>query len=295
MERLIDPVIADLQAEYAAASRRGSVWNRQWTLLLGYVAFARVLLLCSVLGTREAWGHWSADDHRAFNRMLLCVAGATVSATIIAGLPQLLLLPEMRSFNATARLERLIVFLVPSTLALGLPAGLAIGAALGAAQRAQSRRVIKAICLVALVSSMASYVNVAWVTPHANQSFREEVIGGFVQRGNGEMSLTELRNSPGEAFLFHLRLALAVAPLTFAVFGLVVATRGWRRSIAVAVAGTAAVSFVVMLNLGRMWSKQGVLPPHVAAWLPLFLIGSATILIGWLVAGRRFEVTQTRA
>jgi len=147
MERLIDPVIGDLQVEYAAAFRSGSVWRRQRTLLLGYVAFAKVILLCGVLGTREAWRNWSADDQRALNRMLLCVVAATVCATSIAGLPDLLHLPDMLSINAHARLERLILYLVPSALALGLPAGLAIGAALGAAKRVQSRRVITAVCL----------------------------------------------------------------------------------------------------------------------------------------------------
>ena len=31
MERLVDPAIADLQAEYEEASRTGPGWRRRWT------------------------------------------------------------------------------------------------------------------------------------------------------------------------------------------------------------------------------------------------------------------------
>jgi hypothetical protein len=297
MVRFIDPTIADLQAEYAAVRRNGSAWRCQWTLLLGYVAFARLMLWCGLFGTREAWRSWSAEDQGALNRMLLCIAIATVCATSIVGLPDVLRLPDMLSFNpnANARLERLVLYLVPSALALGVPAGLAIGAALGAANRIQSRRVITVICLIAVLSSVASFVNIAWVTPHANQSFREELVGRLPERGINELALTELRTSPKEAFVFHVRLALAVAPLTFAIFGIVVATRRWRWSIAVAIACTAVVSFVVALSLGRTLVNTEVLPPQVAAWLPLLLLAYGSILIGWLVAGRRAEVTPARA
>jgi lipopolysaccharide export LptBFGC system permease protein LptF len=294
MERLIDPVVGDLQAEYASAI---GIRRRWLALCAGYIALAKVLLWCGLLGTREAWSNWNAEDQRGLNRLLQYIAVTTVFATSIAGLPDVLRLPDMLSFNpnANARLERLVLYLVPSALALGVPAGLAIGAALGAATRIQSRRVITVICLVAVLSSVASFVNIAWVTPHANQSFREELVGRFPERGINELALTELRTSPKEAFVFHVRLALAVAPLTFAIFGIVVATRRWRWSIAVTIACTAVVIFVVALSLGRTLVNTRVLPPPVAAWLPLLLVAYATILIGWLAAGRRTEVTPARA
>src|SRR6185503_5559849 len=39
MDRLIDPVIADLQCEYAQAIRDHRRWRRRWILLRGYLAF----------------------------------------------------------------------------------------------------------------------------------------------------------------------------------------------------------------------------------------------------------------
>ncbi len=176
MKQLIDPVLADLQVEHASAIGMRGRWL---ALLSGYVAFVKVMLWCGARGTREAWRDWTADDQRALNRTLLCVAGATVFATSLFGLPDLFHLPDMLSINAHARLERLLLYLVPSAVALGLPAGVAIGAALGATKRAQSRRVITAMCFVALLLSIASFVNIAWVVPHAHQSFRVELVGRF--------------------------------------------------------------------------------------------------------------------
>ena len=47
MERLIDPAVADLQAEYQAAVQTGSAWTRVWTLLRGYTACLKVITLCA--------------------------------------------------------------------------------------------------------------------------------------------------------------------------------------------------------------------------------------------------------
>jgi hypothetical protein len=47
LEQLIDPTVADLQAEYQAAVQTGSAWTRVWTLLRGYAACSKVITLCA--------------------------------------------------------------------------------------------------------------------------------------------------------------------------------------------------------------------------------------------------------
>jgi lipopolysaccharide export LptBFGC system permease protein LptF len=296
MARFLDPVIADLQMEHALAIREGRPWRSRWTLFVGHVAFAKVALLCGLLGTRQAWRNWNTDDQRGLNRTLLYVAAVTLVSTIALEMPNMLwLLPDMLSFNAEARLGLLILYLLPSALALSLPAGLAIGAALGVSQRARSRRVVAAVGLVALLTSMASLVNVGWVTPVANQSFREEIIGGTPARGDNELTLTEMRSSVRTAFAYHSGLAIAAAPLTFAVFAVLTATRRWRRVVAVVVACVAVVSFVFALRIGSVLTKQGAMPPQLAAWMPQILLAYATILISRVPGGDGASVTQTRA
>jgi len=179
---------------------------------------------------------------------------------------------------------------------LSVPAGLAIGAAVGLSQRERSRRLLAAIGLVALLSSLASLVNIAWVTPIANQSYRAEVIGDvLVRKGQNELTLTELRNAAGGTFLYHLRLAIGAAPLTLAIFGVVVATRRWRRAAAIGIACAGVVGYVLALNVGRSFNYHEVMPPRVAAWFPHILLAWATILIARLVAASGPDVTRTRA
>ena len=45
MERLIDPVIADLQCEHGDAIRRGQIWQGHRALVNGYMAFWKVVAI----------------------------------------------------------------------------------------------------------------------------------------------------------------------------------------------------------------------------------------------------------
>ena len=45
MERLVDPAIADLQAEYEEALRSGPNWRSRWIWFVGHLAFFRMLVV----------------------------------------------------------------------------------------------------------------------------------------------------------------------------------------------------------------------------------------------------------
>ena len=45
MDYLVDPAIADLQAEYEEASRTGSGWRRRWILVRGHIAFFTMIVV----------------------------------------------------------------------------------------------------------------------------------------------------------------------------------------------------------------------------------------------------------
>jgi len=65
MERLVDPTLADLQAEYENAAGRTRKWERRWILVLGHIALIRVM---AVHGGMRAVGFLrcsTADDRRA--------------------------------------------------------------------------------------------------------------------------------------------------------------------------------------------------------------------------------------
>jgi len=294
MARLIDPVLADLQVEYASAIST----KRRWlALLTGYVAFAKVSLWCGLLGLREARRSWSEEDRQG----LLHTLWLTACAIVIVSVPLWLfewpstrdLLESMRDrgFAPNASLQRLMIYLLPAVLPLGVPVGVAIGAALGARRGVLSNRVIAAVMLFALAMSAGSLITIGWVTPNSNQAYREAIIGvRWLNKGDREMTLIELRRSLAMKdqegarrvlLEFHQRLSFALAPMTFAAFGLMLAI-GRRPSVmsAVGVVCVVAFGYYIVMWFGRGLGKDAVLPPQLGAWLPQIALILTTILVG---------------
>ena len=44
MDYLVDPAIADMQAEYEDASRRGLTWRKRWICIRDHVAFFKMMV-----------------------------------------------------------------------------------------------------------------------------------------------------------------------------------------------------------------------------------------------------------
>ena len=89
MERVVDPLLADLQLEYAEAIRRGRVWKSRWVLVAGHIAFLKTIALCSAQGVMPAVRDWTEDERSAFSRVLGFSAAVIVAATAVLELPAL--------------------------------------------------------------------------------------------------------------------------------------------------------------------------------------------------------------
>jgi hypothetical protein len=62
MERVIDPLIADLQREHGEAVRRGLMWRSRWIQIAGWFAFLKVIVFCTWAGgSRGADGRLTSD------------------------------------------------------------------------------------------------------------------------------------------------------------------------------------------------------------------------------------------
>ena len=296
MERLIDPVVGDLQAEYASAIGRRRRWLAR---LAGYIAFAKVSLWCNLLGLREARHNWSDEDRQGLLHTLWLSGCAIVIVSVPLWLWELPttrdLLESMRDteFPPSASVQRLMIYLVPAILPLGMPIGLAIGVALGVHGRALSRRLIGTIILVALAASAVSVVNVGWLTPATNQLYREAIVGEYVMKGDREFTLPELnrsrqpdvrarlgwRRTAPFSFELHQRLSVAVAPVTFCALALVLTIR--RRATRIAVLGAvsaAAICYLMMRWLGYGLSLSESMSPPLAAWMPQMALVLTTVL-----------------
>ena len=139
MERLIDPLVADLQSEYAAAVRRGHVWRSRWVRVAGYAAFSKVIAFCALQGSLGTLHDGIEDDRQTLRRTI----AFSISGIIVATL--LLLVLSLPTAHVWTRIEpasqlRLVVYLAPQTLPLAVPVGLLLGILYGLAGRAVSPR-----------------------------------------------------------------------------------------------------------------------------------------------------------
>jgi lipopolysaccharide export LptBFGC system permease protein LptF len=97
----------------------------------------------------------------------------------------------------------------------------------------------------------------------------------------GALATADVERSKRLSFEFHKRLGLAGAPVTFAALALVLVMRQHlRRTAAIAAIVAAAFAYYVALWLGNGLTKDEVLSPLLAAWMPQMALVLTTILVG---------------
>jgi lipopolysaccharide export LptBFGC system permease protein LptF len=296
MQRLVDPAIADLQAEHEEASRSRRVWKRRWILMSGYLAWAKVMVLCGPLALKQELSGWTVDDGRALSRTAWLSLAATVVATIF------LLLTMERTLwaeDAHASVATLVMYLIPAVLVLSVPVGLSLGTTLGIGGQSISRRLAIALLMIGFGLSVASFVMVDRVVPVTNQAYREAWFGSSgVQRGSRELTLAELRarlKSYPRAGLgaaeaarrmrveerdYYWRYAAIGIPFVFTLFALAIV--GCRRFGRFG-GGCAGLLGLVVWCLLTMTlphvPRDGFWPPMFAAWLPHIAIIATSVAL----------------
>jgi hypothetical protein len=283
MERVIEPILADLQCEYDAARARGLLWRARLSLVRSYCAFAMALFW---LGVRTAW---STDDPRPDVVRICLVAGvASAIMTVALVIPPLLRWPSWRGDPAFTAL--LSVTLVPQALPLSIPAGLCVAVVWGMRGRAVTWRQAGTVLAVALASTAVVWFVLEWLMPQANQGFRELVAarlsGGRVvtlEPGLSELGLSRLgrRSDPAAVRQYQVLWALCCAsvPLSLLALGL---ARYVKRGLSAVLLATALAN----AYLAILWARAGgpvepAVSVSVAAWTPnviCVLVGCALLM-----------------
>lgn len=271
MERVIEPILADLQCEYAAARARGLLWRARLGLVRSYCAFAMALFW---LGVRTACST-TGDPRPDVVRMCLVAGVASAITTVALVIPPLL---QWRSWQGDPAFTALLsVMLVPQALPLSIPAGLCVAIVWGMRGRVVTWRQTGTVLAVALAFTAVVWFVLEWLMPQANQGFRELVAarlsGGRVvtlEPGLAELGLSRLgrRSDPAAVRQYQLLWALccASAPLSLLALGL---ARYVKRGLsAVLLAAALANAYLAIL-----WARTAVtLEPavgfSVAAWTP---------------------------
>ena len=305
MERLIDPLVADLQTEYADAIRHGRVWRSRRVRMAGYIAFVKVMAFTACEASMQTLHDGAADDRQVLRRTI----GFSIFDIIVATLGLLVVVflveREWTPVGLDSRV-RLLVYLIPQVLPLAIPVGLLVGILRGLAGRAVSRRSHVAVLVMALVCSAASFATLAWMIPVAEQAFSRSFVGRDAVKGPQEMTISELRQRIDSyaatpmagsrmvralKFSYYQRWALSSATLVIPLFALSLVPRRYagRLNPFWVVVGICFV-YYQLLNFARETGTSGALPVFVAAWLPnvVFMLGAAALLVA---AARRAEVT----
>jgi hypothetical protein len=290
VERIVDPLLADLEMEYADAIQHGRLWRSRWILILGYFAFLKTIALCQAGEVMRGTRAWTIEDREALSRALKFSAAASVLATLA------LVLPPVMNARLGLSHPRMFVYLVPQAIVLAVPIGFTLGIFLGLRGRTLSARSTGTVLACAIFCSCACLATLARILPSANQKFREAVFGQTqggvpVMKGLNELTLGELserlRSSSRTglidwdprvlAYSYHMRWALSCATLVLALFALAMVRRIVARWAVALAAVCACFGYYVLMWIGRAGALQEALPAFVGAWLP-----NAVFALVWL-------------
>jgi lipopolysaccharide export system permease LptF/LptG-like protein len=296
MKRLVDPVIADMQAEYAEALGRGRVWESRWVRLAGYTAFAKVIALHAGDQSLRPLREWTAEDDTALGRTIK-YAGALIGAlTVFFNLPLWLRVSSwIHSSDVT-----LLGYLFPHAIVVAIPVGFTLGIVCGLGGRPFSRRLVAPVLAASLVCSAASFATQIWIVPAANDALRHSLVDrrGMVGSLKPGPSQRELRqaialysqagpDAYGQRLTAQLRLAyhfnwaVSGATFCFALFALSLATRRSAGPLMLAGATASAFAGYYWLCIFAATFTAGALPPYAIAWLPNAVLAatSAALLV----------------
>jgi hypothetical protein len=94
MERLIDPAIADLQAEYRDARAAGLIWTSRWVRVAGCVSLLKAVSAHGCRRFLQRPQDWPAGDRQALDRMIGFSAAALVAVSGLLLVPVLYASPN---------------------------------------------------------------------------------------------------------------------------------------------------------------------------------------------------------
>ena len=299
MNRVIDPILSDIEVESRAHLERGSLWRARWAVVSGYTGLCRAVLLQML--------HACADEcvfDAAAKRTMLVSFAALVVLTVA------LMLPSLLTGRLFAQHPGLALYLVPQAIPLGIPIALAIGIVWGWSMRPTGRAMLRQVVVVGTAGVLISLATMEWLVPAANDGFRvssSRLLAPTgrtvsISRGIGERSLSELaalirptsQMSPFEVteyeralanlrgigtprrrpfrlveslqLALHVRLALGFAAFAFGALAVAVAATFRCRN-----HGRAVFGGLVVLYIGGWFGVEALAPavsPVLAPWLP---------------------------
>jgi Lipopolysaccharide export system permease LptF/LptG len=301
MERVIDPIVADVQTEYEEAMRTRGSWRAIWVCIRGYSAFWKAVGLYTLQsGPRSLWSGIAADGW-TLGRMIAYSLIAFLGVTLLLSAP-----PMIHSYSRFGL--KLTLLLLPQAIPLSIPIALPLGVVCGVYGTRVGARRIRGVLLLAVVATLLAFAAML-IVPVANQAFRvalaEELdLRGITMyslpKGMNELSLSELASRSQEydaggfpqnarkfSRTYHIRFALPAATFVLSLLALgICGTLGGRAQRVAA----------IVIALGLYWAALALaewtasLPPVVSVWAPNIVFTAMSLALLRVASGRAVAV-----
>jgi lipopolysaccharide export LptBFGC system permease protein LptF len=312
MERLVDPILTDIELESGEHLQRGRVWRARWVVLSGYLGLSKALLFHTVL---DCAGACVFDNAAARTVRVSCLAFAVLTTALV--------LPPLFGNRLFTRHPGLAVYLVPQAIPISIPIALSIGIVWGWSQHT-ARLMVRRLVVISTAGAVISLATMEWLVPAAHDGFLASLtrLGAStgsaptMERGVGERSLSELSNlvrqiearsgsqSNHKPFpqrlrtgrgpsltaadvkhALHVRLALGAATFLLPVLAVAIASAVRGRKL-----GRAVFAAVVLLYVVSWFGAAAIapaVPPALSAWLPNAAV--VTVALGFVFVRTRLS------
>ena len=160
LERVIDPLIADLQFEHSQAIRDRRFWRARQLLLGGYFAFWKALGMQVAAASGHGVRAWLSSDGHAIGRTLAFSLALITALTVLLALMPLYAVRPWRVGDVSS--VKLFVYVIPQAIPLSVVFGLPIGILIGLRGRPQTSRIRWSVMGVALACAAFTFVICAW-------------------------------------------------------------------------------------------------------------------------------------
>ncbi len=294
-ERVLQPLVADLQFEHARARSFGErTLIRLRSVLAFWIVLARAATWMAAVGPRE--------DRAATGRVVLRVLTAT---SVLTGIQAVQCAWQLRNLPI---LLPAYPFVLPAMLLVTLPVGALLAGLFPGPTTPENTR---AAWRVAVAAGLVTFALGAWVTPLANQAYFQRVVRAVSQnpsvfvdggernaptrldRGHRAMTLAQLSERaanirswgrvldelPPLRAEWHKRPSLGVACVVFTLLGSGLGAVRCRKLWRVLGALAVVVGFYFAIHEGERLAEAGRLDPVLAMWGPVIVLALGTLAL----------------
>jgi hypothetical protein len=296
LERVVDPLIADLKFEHLQAVRDGRRWRSRSIRVKAAWSLLKVVI--------------AMDWTPAGNGPVMRTAGYSLAAIVCVTL--LLALPTFLSPLALP--TAYYVYVIPQLLAIAIPIGMAVGIAGALTGMSLSSKVKAGVVTLAVVGVAATFVTAGWISPAANHAAHVSRGAAPDELNNldawppAELTLGQLRArihkaadfglSPDVGYLpwllrlYYARWAMPAAPLTLALCMLAMAgfPAVGRKAMGISTF-VLIVGYETLGMLATRWSQQSAISVPLTAWLPNLVVVLAAVAIAMLSRRSRASIS----